>query len=142
MPRPTRQVVESKTGILLVDDELRDLETLSAVLEEAGYSVFTAETSTKAIQVAEANLSKINFLVSDIALPGVNGVELHRSLCDRVKLCNVLFISARSGSEVLRFYGLAISDPHFLAKPFTADELLERVRRLLKSREPLRLRAS
>jgi DNA-binding response OmpR family regulator len=142
MPRTTRQVVERKTGILLVDDELRDLETLSAVLEEAGYSVFTAETGTKAIQVAEANLSRINFLVSDIALPGVNGVELHRALCDRMKLCNVLFISARSGSEVLRFYGLAISDPHFLAKPFTADELLERVRRLLKSREPLRLRAS
>ena len=142
MPHPGRQVTQRKTGILLVDDELRDLDTVTSLLEDAGYTVFRAETSARALQVAEANLRKIHFLLTDIALPGVNGVELHRTLCERVKLCNVLFISARSGSEVLRFYGLEISDPHFLAKPFTADELLARVARLIRTKEALRLRAS
>jgi DNA-binding response OmpR family regulator len=143
MSHPTSQPAESKRGILLVDDERRDLDTITAVLEDAGYPVFTAESSTEALNVARNNLPSIEFLISDIALPGLNGVELHRSLCEmKTNLCNVLFISARSGSEVLRFYGLSISDPHFLAKPFGADELVERVARLMKSREPLRIKAS
>jgi two-component system OmpR family response regulator len=141
MSHPRRKA-EKKTGILLVDDERRDLDTVSSILEDAGYTVFKAETATRAIQVAEENLTRIHFLLTDIALPGVNGVELHRTLCERTKLCNVLFISARSGSEVLRFYGLEISDPHFLAKPFMAEELLTRVARLIESKEPLRVRAS
>lgn len=143
MRHPITQPIERKRGILLVDDEQRDLDTVATVLEDAGYAVFTAESSTRAMQVAQENITRIDFLLTDIALPGLNGVELHRALCEsNGHLCNVLFISARSGAEVLRFYGLAISDPHFLAKPFSAEDLLARVSRLLASREPLQIRAS
>ena len=136
------QAVERKRGILLIDDERRDLDTLATVLEEAGYTVFKAESSTQAFEVAQQHLADIDLVVADIALPDLNGVELHRKLCAESSLCNVLFISARSGSEILRFYGLTISDPHFLAKPFAADQFLARVQRLLVSHEPLNIKVS
>src|SRR5690349_24992857 len=121
MSHPNTQPTERKRGILLVDDERRDLDTIATVLEDAGYAVCKAESTTDAVAVAKQNLQSIDFVVTDIALPGLNGVELHRALCAmNSKLCGALFISARSGSEVLRFYGLNISDPHFLSKPFTA----------------------
>jgi DNA-binding response OmpR family regulator len=143
MTHPNAQAVDRKKGILLVDDEERDLETVATVLEDAGFTVFKAESSTQAAEVAQEHFDSIDFLVTDIALPGLNGVELHRNLCDmHTKLCNVLFISARSGSEILRFYGLAISDPHFLAKPFSAKQLLSRVNTLIESRLPLQIKAS
>lgn len=142
MAYPT-QTTERKRGILLVDDEQRDLDAVSAVLEDAGYAVFQAETSTRALEVAQENFTGIDFVVTDIALPGLNGVELHKALCElKPNLCNVLFISARSGSEVLRFYGLSISDPHFLAKPFSGRELVERVDRLMKAQLPLQIKVS
>jgi two-component system OmpR family response regulator len=143
MPPGHVQEIEKEGGILLIDDEQRDLETITEILEGAGYRVFKADTGTAARKIAVENSSAIDFIITDIALPGMNGVELHRVLCESLPgLCNVLFVSARSGSEILRFYGLSISDPHFLAKPFSAADLLARVERLRRTKEPLRTRVS
>lgn len=143
MVHPANQTAEKKATILLVDDEIRDLETVASLLEDAGFTVLKAANGPQAIGVAARHTDEIDLLVTDIALPGVNGIELHRTLCETHKsLCNVLFISARSGSEVLRFYGLKISDPHFLGKPFSARQLLNRLKRLMDGKEPLRIKAS
>jgi DNA-binding response OmpR family regulator len=134
---------EKPTTILLVDDEQRDLDTVGTILEDAGFTVLRADSSNKAMEIAARHRDSIDFLLTDIALPGMNGVELHQTLCEQMPaLCNVLFISARSGSELLRFYGLAISDPHFLSKPFSAKQLVNRVHQLLETREPLHIVAS
>jgi DNA-binding response OmpR family regulator len=102
------QVIKKQAGILLVDDEPRDVEAVSEILDAAGYRVYTAVNATEAVSLAREHSADIEFLITDIALPGVNGVELHRMLCETVPmLCNVLFVSARSGAEVLRFYGLS-----------------------------------
>ena len=127
-------------SILLVDDEQRDLEVICGVLEGAGYRVCSAASYNDVLKCME-NLPWVpDLLVTDVALPEVNGIELYRKLANMTGVwMNVLFISAYSGAEVLKFYGLPLSDVHFLAKPFSAQALLERVGSLIESPVPLRL---
>jgi DNA-binding response OmpR family regulator len=131
---------ELKRSILLVDDEQRDLDTICEILETAGYRVCTAPSYTEAIECLN-NLHTIpDLLLTDIALPKVNGVELYRKLSTMTGVwMNVLFISAYSGAEILRFYNLPMSDVHFLPKPFSAEELLSRVSMLIDNPVPLKL---
>ena len=118
--------------ILLVDDEERDLDAISGLLEMAGYRVCAAASYDEAVQCMESSSYVPDLLVSDIALPGVNGVELYRKLSQMVGVwVNVLFISAHSGAEVLKFYGLPMSDVHFMAKPLNNEQFLNRVRSLI-----------
>lgn len=116
-------------SILLVDDEERDLEVISEILESAGYQVCTAASYIEALKCMEDLTWIPDLLVTDVALPEINGIELYRKVSKLTGVwMNVLFISAYSGSEVLKFYGLPLSDVHFLEKPFSAQELLGRGR--------------
>ena len=129
----------SKT-ILLVDDEERDLEVICALLEDAGYKVCTASSYDNVVQCMEESSYIPDLLVSDIALPDINGIELYRKLSHMAGVwLNVLFISAYSGAEVLKAYGLPMSDVHFLAKPFDSSVFLDRVRSLIEKPVTFRL---
>lgn len=131
---------DSKRSILLVDDEERDLETICELLEDAGYNVCTAPSYKDALDCMKNMQSIPDLLLTDIALPTVNGVELYRKLAAMTGVwLNVLFISAYSGAEILRFYNLPMSDVHFLPKPFSAEELIGRVCRLIENPVPLKL---
>lgn len=133
-------MLPSAKSVLLVDDEQRDLEVVSGLLAAEGYRVCTAESYSEALQCME-NLPYIpDLLITDIALPEVNGIELYRKFSHMTGVwMNVLFISAYSGAEVLQFYGLPLSDVHFLAKPFSADQIRDRVKSLIESPVPLKL---
>ena len=129
------KVVES---VLLVDDEARDLEILGEVLEQHGYAVVRAGNAAEAMLRVCRFPNGPDLLVADVSLPDVNGIELHRQLSNRFgSRLGVLFISAYSGAELLRFHGITLSDIHFLAKPFSAADLLHRVEMLLSNPVPL-----
>ena len=133
-------MADCKRSILLVDDEERDLVVISGLLESAGYRVCMADSYTDALQCVENLTFCPDLLIADIALPEVNGIELYRRLSHMMGVwLNVLFISAYSGAEVLKFYGLPMSDVHFLAKPFSASELMSRVGSLIEKPVPLPL---
>ncbi|HYP05667.1 MAG TPA: response regulator [Bryobacteraceae bacterium] len=134
------QMADSTASILLVDDEERDLDVIRDLLQAANYRVCTASSYKDAMRCME-NLPYIpDLLITDIALPEVNGIELYRKFSHMTGVwMNVLFISAYSGAEILQFYGLPLSDVHFLAKPFSAEELRSRVKSLIDSPVPLRL---
>jgi DNA-binding response OmpR family regulator len=133
-------MADCKRSILLVDDEERDLDVIRGLLESAGYRVCTAGSYTDTLQCVENLTFCPDLLIADIALPEVNGIELYRRLSHMMGVwLNVLFISAYSGAEVLKFYGLPMSDVHFLAKPFSASELMSRVGALIEKPVPLRL---
>jgi CheY-like chemotaxis protein len=133
-------MAETTRSILLVDDEPRDLDVICGLLEGAGYQVCTAGSYHEALKCIE-NLPYVpDLLLTDVALPEVNGIELYRKFSNMTGVwMNVLFISAYSGAEVLRFYGLPMSDVHFLAKPFSAEDLLRRVGSLIERPVPLPL---
>lgn len=117
--------------ILLVDDEQSDLDTLGDVLESAGYSVVKAGNYYSALELGSC---EFDLLILDVVLPGHNAFDLVKDLSTRCnKHFQTLFISGYSGAELLRFYGVPVTDLHFLAKPFSAKALLERVRSLVES---------
>jgi DNA-binding response OmpR family regulator len=121
--------------VLLVDDEETDLAAARDVLESDGHSVEVAADYPGAMAVFDAARDAFDLLIIDVSLPGGNGCDLAMTIWRQRPGIPVLFISGHVGAEVCRYYGLDVSDSHFLRKPFTASELKESVRQVLASPE-------
>jgi DNA-binding response OmpR family regulator len=121
--------------ILVVDDEETDRSEAVGALEGAGFQVVAAETCGEAIPLFDA-MPGIFFLVADVALPDGNGCALAIAARQQIPDLKVLFVSGHVGSEVCRYYGLDVTNRHFLRKPFVPAELVSRVREVITSEEP------
>jgi len=110
---------------------------MGRALQSEGYHVFQAGDYTSGVAAFENHKSEINLLVVDVSLPGKNGCELARTLLSQKPDLRVLFISGHVGAEVVRFYGIDVTDLFFLRKPFKLPDLVKRVRRVLDSSAPL-----
>jgi DNA-binding response OmpR family regulator len=117
--------------ILIVDDEESDRSTTRRVLEEAGYIVLESDSFQDGFGRFEAHRDSIDLVVADIALPDGNGCELALTMRNQNPDLRVLFISGHVGAEVCRYYGLDVSDLHFLRKPFGPEDLCSRVEAVL-----------
>lgn len=121
-------------AILVVDDEPGDRTTVRDVLKSEGYTVLEAESSSDAMAVFDLKRDSVQLLVADVSLPDGNGCSLAISMRKQKSNLRVLFISYYVGSEICKHYGLDVDDLHFLAKPFTAAQLSNRVEEVLSSR--------
>ena len=119
--------------ILVVDDEETDRSAIIEALEKEHFYVIGASTYTEALAVCDA-APGISFLVADVALPDGNGCALAITLRQKVPKLMVLFVSGHVGGEACRYYGLDVTDSHFLRKPFTPAELVARVKQVMKSK--------
>ena len=126
-------VSKRKKTILLLDDEATERKKACEILHGENCTVLEAECCEGALTLFEANRDRIDLLVADIALPDGNGCELAVTLRQRKPELRVLFVSGHVGAEVCRFYGLDVTDDHFLKKPFGPAELVERVERVLNA---------
>jgi DNA-binding response OmpR family regulator len=121
--------------ILVVEDEpaVRDLVVFH--LRRSGFSVAASEDA----ESAWGRLEECDLLVLDRVLPGASGIDLLRRLrrADRAGL-PVLLLTAR-GSELDRVEGLEAGADDYLVKPFSAAELVARVRALLRRAAPARV---
>jgi two-component system cell cycle sensor histidine kinase/response regulator CckA len=115
--------------ILLVEDEPQVQAVTARILRAFGYAVITAHNERTAMAQAEQHGAAIALVVSDLVLPGVSGTELVRRLRQPCERARVLYMSGYSPEHV----GADVDDASFLHKPFTADELVTRVRDLLAS---------
>jgi two-component system cell cycle sensor histidine kinase/response regulator CckA len=127
---------ENTATVLLVDDEPMVLKILGAVLTLHGYNVLQAEDYYAALQAAESHGGCIDLLITDIALPGLNGFELARKLLQYRPELRVLLMSGYTGSEICHYYGVELGDLHFLEKPFKPVEFLRRLQVLASASEP------
>jgi DNA-binding response OmpR family regulator len=121
--------------ILVVDDEDTDRAVIVNCLRGAGYNVLEADTYASAMEVCKSHPG-ISFLVADVALPDGNGCALATAIRQQNDGMQVLFVSGHVGSEVCRYYGLDVSDMHFLRKPFEVEDLLARVKQVAKATVP------
>ena len=114
--------------ILVVDDDLEIRELVKTYLEKNGYSVSTAHDGNQMWKILEH--SHIDLIVLDIMLPGTDGLELCRNIRSQSKT-PIIMLTAR-GDEMDRVIGLEMGADDYLAKPFSARELLARIKVILR----------
>lgn len=125
--------------ILIVEDEARIALSLKRGLEMEGYDVVLAATGEEGFDFASVQI--FDLLVLDLMLPGRDGLEVLRTIRQQGLATPVLILSARDTVRD-RVQGLDLGADDYLVKPFAFDELLARIRVLLRrgrSQEALRL---
>jgi DNA-binding response OmpR family regulator len=111
--------------ILVIEDEARIQAFLTRGLEAEGYSVVAAGDGRQGLDLATA--TRWDLVVLDLLLPGLNGLQILRELRRTKPELPVVILSARSDVQTkLRGFELGATD--YLAKPFSLDELLARIR--------------
>ncbi|WP_322495685.1 ATP-binding protein [Chloroflexus sp.] len=120
---------EQLTGhetVLVVEDEPEVLLLIASVLRLHGYHVLEALDPEHGMSLATSYEGPIDLLISDIMLPAMNGDELYRQLIIKRPELRVLYVSAYAGNEPV-----SLPSDCVLAKPFTLQQLLQRVRAAL-----------
>jgi DNA-binding response OmpR family regulator len=127
-------------NVLLIEDEIKVASFISQGLEEEGYAVQTAYNGAEGLQLLKGDAFDIVLL--DLMLPAIDGLEVLKTMRGWGMTTPVLIITAKSSKEdVVR--GLDTGSDDYLTKPFSFEELLARIRALLRrkpGREALALR--
>ena len=115
--------------ILVVDDESSISDLISTSLRFVGFDVRTAASGSEALTVAEE--FKPHALILDVMLPDLDGFEVCRQIRNEGLNVGVLFLTAKDGMED-KVAGLTIGGDDYMTKPFSLEELVARVRALLR----------
>jgi two-component system, OmpR family, response regulator len=115
--------------LLVVDDEPNILELLSASLRFAGFDVATATNGNEALRVAASY--QPDLLVLDVMMPGLDGFEVVRRLRKEEQRVPVLFLTAKDGTED-KIAGLTLGGDDYITKPFSLEEVIARIRAVLR----------
>lgn len=116
--------------VLVVDDDPLNLEVLAEVLFDRGFNVRTAANAAEAL--AEAHRRRPALVLADVAMPGMDGVELCAAIKRDPRLGNVpvVLLSADGGDPRERARGADAGAAEYLSKPVDLEGLLRVVRRL------------
>ncbi len=115
--------------ILVVEDEADVVSVIRRTLDEAGYEVSVAMDGNSGYQIARMN--DFDLLVLDIMMPGMNGLELCRKLRSEKINAPILMLTALNSTENI-VAGLDSGADDYLPKPFHFNELLARIRSLIR----------
>ena len=119
----------SNVRVLVVDDESNLTELLSMALRYEGWDIKTAATGNSAVKTAKE--FKPDAVVLDMMLPDFDGLEVLRRMRDEDPALPVLFLTARDAVED-RVAGLTAGGDDYVTKPFSLEEVVARVRALLR----------
>jgi two-component system OmpR family response regulator len=115
--------------ILVVDDEASISDLISTSLRFVGFDVRTAATGSQALSLAEE--FKPHAIILDVMLPDQDGFEVCRQIRNEGVNVGVLFLTAKDGMED-KVAGLTIGGDDYMTKPFSLEELVARLRALLR----------
>ena len=118
------------TNILVVDDEEPIRRMMEKMLRECGYSILHAGSGEAALSVCERNDGALHLVATDITMPGMSGFDLAEHIGERWP-GKILFISGFANDHGIR---RKLSGRPILPKPFTGDDLTNKVRELLTER--------
>ena len=120
-------LMNAKT-ILVVEDEASIAEVVSLYLKRAGFNVQIASDRKQAMSMLERQIP--DFVIMDLMLPEVDGLSLTRWLRDRSNV-PVIMLTARR-EEIDRIAGLEMGADDYVVKPFSPQELVSRVRAVMR----------
>jgi two-component system, OmpR family, response regulator len=127
VPGPPAQAGAAR--VLIVDDEPYITDLVATALRYEGFEVAVAANGREALSLVESFRPEL--LVLDVMLPDVDGFEVQRKLVDRGRHLPVLFLTARDATED-KVRGLTIGGDDYVTKPFSLEELIARIRAILR----------
>jgi CheY-like chemotaxis protein len=127
--RPTDLPGGTET-VLVVEDEAVVRALCVQILEQMGYKVVQARNGTEAIAVAQGYGERIDLLMTDVVMPGMNGSELATQLVLHHPEMKVLFTSGYT-EDVISHHGVLAEGVSFIGKPYTPLTLARNVREVL-----------
>ena len=114
--------------VLVVDDDVKTVELVKLYLNRDGYRVLTAYDGVEALRLARE--SHPDLIVLDLMLPGIDGLEVCRTLRDESDV-PIIMLTARTTDED-KIVGLGLGADDYVTKPFSPRELAARVRAVLR----------
>lgn len=121
-------MIQRKQAILVVDDDPRILRLVRVNLERAGFNVTTATGGAAALE--ELAAAPPDLAVLDVTMPGIDGFTLTQRIREISNLPVIMLTAMSEQSQ--KVHGLEIGADDYLTKPFDPDELLARIRALLR----------
>ncbi len=125
----TSRSSQSEQRILVVDDEAAIAELLQIALRYEGFGVATAADGAEALELF--NSFRPQLLILDVMMPGLDGFEVARRLEERRSEVPIIFLTARD-TTADKVRGLTIGGDDYMTKPFSVEELVARVRTVLR----------
>jgi len=115
--------------VLVVDDEANITDLVATALRYEGFEVAAAGNGRDALKLVES--FRPHLVVLDVMLPDLDGFEVQKRLIDRGRPSPVLFLTARDATED-KVRGLTIGGDDYVTKPFSLEELIARIRAVLR----------
>ena len=124
------EVLQGSETILVVDDEPEILAVVRHSLESMGYTVLTVASAGEALLLVEGGQEKIDLLLTDVVMPGMNGHGLAARVQAADPRIRVLFMSGYTDS-MLEEHGVSRTHANFISKPLSPGELAIKIRKVL-----------
>jgi len=119
--------------ILLIEDETSIANFIKEGLEEENFAVDVADNGKKGLEMALENLDEYDLLLLDWMLPGLSGIEICRAVRKQNQQVPIIFLTAKDTVDDAVF-ALETGANDFIRKPFSFEEMLARIRVLLRSK--------
>lgn len=116
--------------ILLVEDEEQVRNLTREILNECGYTVIEAQNGVEALSICSSRECKFHLLMTDVVMPQMGGRVLADTLSERSPDLKVLFTSGYTDDAVVR-HGIIETNTNFIQKPFTPEDLSNKLREIL-----------
>ena len=120
--------------LLIVEDEAAIANFICEGLKEEGFAVDVAYNGKKGLQLAFDFIDEYDLILLDWMLPGMSGIEICRSIRKENKTIPIIFLTAKDTVDDAVF-GLETGANDYIRKPFSFEELLARIRVLLRTKE-------
>jgi PAS domain S-box-containing protein len=128
--QPQESMIRGHETVLVVEDELAILDLCKIMLEQKGYEVLAAATSGEAIRLAGEHSGEIHLLITDMVMPDMNGRDLAKRFLSVYPAMKCMFMSGYT-ANMIAHQGILDEGVHFIQKPFSRNDLTNRVREIL-----------
>jgi DNA-binding NarL/FixJ family response regulator len=120
--------------VLIADEDAESRDDLARVLEAAGYDIIQVASGEEALEAVREK--KPSIVLLEIPLGGLSGYEVCRALREQERETPIVFVSGARTESYDRVAGLLVGADDYIVKPYAPDELLTRVRHLVRRSPP------